>query len=166
MDVSKLTISKETMNMNKLTNKRKRKLRENRIIELIRSKPTGTPIPIKEFMKPGNFNTEGNAYFFIQTMVDKGLIRKLSSLDKFTNGLAYEVCADVKTKPIKAITYSNNTPSVLPVQGEPEEKLSVKLRKTYDEYFLNEMKSNPNAYRSYGDNTITGMIEWLEKDGR
>lgn len=49
MEVSRLTIDPELLSHKDLTHKQRVKLREQRIIELIRSKPSGTKIKYTEF---------------------------------------------------------------------------------------------------------------------
>lgn len=76
MEVSKLTISAETLNGPLMTKARKKKLREQIVMEYIQSKPAGARIITDEFKNICRFKHNGQTHNFINGMVKKGLINK------------------------------------------------------------------------------------------
>jgi hypothetical protein len=75
MDASKLTISPDTLRFQKMSRTRKAKLRRQNVIDLIRSKPYGTPITLAEFAQVAQV-TDNGAFGILRYMVRKGMLNK------------------------------------------------------------------------------------------
>jgi hypothetical protein len=75
MDASKVTVSPETLRFKKMSPGKRSELRRKNIIELIESKPFGTPITLAEFAAVCSF-TDASAHAMLTTMVKKGIISK------------------------------------------------------------------------------------------
>ena len=73
MDASKVTVSPDTLRFQKMDKGRKAKLRRQNVIDLIKSKPYGTPITLAEFGAAAQLST-GAAHSLIGTMVKHGVI--------------------------------------------------------------------------------------------
>jgi DNA-binding transcriptional regulator GbsR (MarR family) len=78
MEVSKLTVSTETLANNTLTHSKKRKLREEAIMALIESKPNGKGITLAEFGHVAHLNGSSSVWQFLNRMVKSGMITKES----------------------------------------------------------------------------------------
>lgn len=78
MEATKVTITRETMTKNKLTPKQKTRLLENKIIELIKSKPAGTPLSYADFGAVID-QSVGGAFSVITRMLRDGKIGRVEN---------------------------------------------------------------------------------------
>lgn len=79
MEASEVKISSETWDLNKVSPSKKRKLREQAVLDLIKSKPNLTPIKTKDFAVAARLNDVANAWNFLKGMERRGLIKKVES---------------------------------------------------------------------------------------
>jgi hypothetical protein len=110
MEASKLTIDPEHLRFKKLPLKKRAELRKRNVIDLIRSKPIGTPIANYEFQTVMATRGSGHTSLILKKMLEKGVITRVPADGK--SGSSYVVNADVKTKPKQIDT---------PPQVEPQE---------------------------------------------
>lgn len=96
MEVSKLNITRNALEKNKLTPKRKLKLRQQAVIQYIESRPYGETISIADFGRIANYPTPENIAPMIKTMLKKGLIRR--EMNPGTSRYSYEVVKKVTTR--------------------------------------------------------------------
>lgn len=75
MEASKVTINPDVIRFQKMDRAKRTKLRRQNIIDLIKSKPYGTPIKLAEFAYVAQC-TDASAYALIKTMIKKGIISK------------------------------------------------------------------------------------------
>lgn len=93
MDASKLTVNPEAIRLNKMSFKKRSALRRQNILDLINSKPFGTPITLEEFAAVAQL-TGPAVHSLLATMVKNGIITK----DKITHfKIAYAVTGAVHT---------------------------------------------------------------------
>ncbi len=76
VQATNVKISEQTLFKNKMTGKRKTALRRKLVLELIESKPAGTPITMREFKAVGYFSTEANTHSFVQRMIRDGIVAR------------------------------------------------------------------------------------------
>src|SRR5437764_15310586 len=94
MDATKLTVSPDTLRFQPMARGKKTKLRRQNIIDLIQSKPSGTPIGLQEFAVVTQ-TTPSNAWRLVRTMIKRGAI----SQDRISERrAAYRVNGPVTTK--------------------------------------------------------------------
>lgn len=182
MEASKLTISNNTLKLNKLSQARKRQLRTKRVKEIIRDTPSGQEVSTGFLRKALNYNTDAAVHYFINTLVAKGVVRKLHSNN---TGIAYEVCEDVITKSDTIPWFRDNMNHVWyhgqyepKEQEQKEDHISIKeqatlsaynryidlaeqVERVYDEFFLEKAKEKEYTYWCYRDTRVIDLIEWL-----
>lgn len=95
MEVSKLKISQEVLDKNKLNRKQKTTLRKKIVKEYIQSKPFGTPITIKEFSNLLRYKTSQESKPLIDEMLKIGEISR-EPLDHYKKGFTYVVCGQIR----------------------------------------------------------------------
>ena len=85
MEISRLTVSKESLEKNDLTPERRRELREERIIEYINSRPYGARITLSEFQIAADVESNGQMDAIIKRMIKTGkIIRHENSPNNFS----------------------------------------------------------------------------------
>lgn len=98
MDASKISVNPELLKFRPLTQIQQRKIREQRIIELIRSKPAGTKIKLRDFAAVIEL-TPDSTRRLIYRMIER---KKLSQFP--VTGQArksYTVLADIKVQKVQ-----------------------------------------------------------------
>lgn len=73
MQASKLTIDPDKLRFEKMTHAKRSKLRRQNVIDLINSKPYGTPITMREFV---DVTQTTSVQGLLKTMIKKGVITK------------------------------------------------------------------------------------------
>lgn len=100
MEVSRLSISPTTMNLTKLSGKKKNHLRRKLIVEYIQSKPAGEIIRMDELRQVAKLSTRANADAFVNRMIRDGVIGRYKA-DK-PRTYYYSVIGTVRTKKLAA----------------------------------------------------------------
>lgn len=86
MNASKVTIDPQKLRFDKMSNAKRTQLRKQNMLDLIKSKPFGTPITLDEFAAVGAFTTP-SAHNLLKHMIKEGIISK----DKSGNKVCYSV---------------------------------------------------------------------------
>lgn len=76
MEATKVRVQPQTLNNSFLSRKTKRRLREARVIEHIKSKPAGTPIVLEEFRSLLSHKNISSTALFMTQMVTKGTLSR------------------------------------------------------------------------------------------
>jgi hypothetical protein len=95
MDASKVTLSPGMTKYNPLDNAKKRQLREEKIKELIQSKPYGTAIGFREFGKAIGTSAP-TAYHMVSDMLRQGTLAR-DQISRHPARFSYTVNGTVKT---------------------------------------------------------------------
>jgi hypothetical protein len=155
MEVTKLSISQETQNRlnnaGNLTFKRKRQIRTEGVLNLIRSKPAGHLFKQIELIQAAGYRVQkwdskgyASGYNFITNLIKKGIINKIEDGPSFT--FAYCIPSDVK---IKTTELRVETPREEEVPAISEEELyKMEAAKKAEEAMLRD-KRVEDAARSF-----------------
>lgn len=141
MDASKVTVSPDTLRFTKMSRGRKAKLRRQNIVDLINSKPYGTPITLAEFGSVTQLSIAG-AYSLIETMVKHGVVSK----DKL-DGNRY--------------TYRVN--GAVWVTKQPETSPELAPKPTVTDSELRQLAKE--FYWQTASNDLHEFVAWLEQRG-
>jgi hypothetical protein len=76
MDASKLTVSPDKLRFQKMSPTKRLLLRRKNVIDLIKSKPYGSPITLAEFQAVTQLRGSGGVHSLLMSMVKKGMITK------------------------------------------------------------------------------------------
>lgn len=91
MEASKVSVSAHYLKFERMGRNKKADLRRRNVLDLIRSKPSGTPITLAEFQEVCAFTTTAGAYGLIKTMLDRGtIVREVEGLNRHS----YYIAAD------------------------------------------------------------------------
>lgn len=136
-----------------LTIKRKRELRNEAVLAVIRSRPSGTRIKLREFMAVTHIKQDGIMHSHIKTMLKNGLITRYQ-VGK--DGHAYDIPSDTKVhkaleapKPLHIVT--NGVRDDKPTQADEIELLAMKFA-----------WQAPDETR----NNLHEFIYWLKKEDK
>ncbi len=91
MDASKVTVSPQYLRLERMGRNKRASLRRQNVLDLIRSKPAGTPITLAEFQAVCSYDTTAAAYGLLKTMINRGtIVREQEGLNRHS----YVVAAD------------------------------------------------------------------------
>lgn len=95
MEASKISVNPELLKFRPLTLMQQRKIREQRIIELIRSKPAGTKIKLRDFAAVIEMTPDSTARL-IHKMIERKKLSQFPATGQARK--SYTVLADVKVQ--------------------------------------------------------------------
>lgn len=142
MNASKVSIDRKLLSQ-KLTPKKKSELRQKLFLDLIASKPAGTPISYSEIARVCQFAGTGSAVGFVASLEREGVI----SVNKDGKSNSYSI-NNARTVKAQASTTAIDTPAEPPrLPVEPE-----LIRQSVLEFFWQKQSDSLHEF-----------IEWLEK---
>lgn len=98
MEASRVMISETAWRLGKLNQNRKRELREQAILDVIRNTPAGMPIKMERFVAAARLKTSQNGWQFVNRMAEEGKIVKVSKHG--INGAIYCLKEATEKKPV------------------------------------------------------------------
>jgi len=146
MQASSVTISPETLRFNKMSPGKKAKLRRKNIIELIKSKPVGTPIRLREFAAVTLTKAE-NCQRVLRQMVKEGVLSSEKLGPHKSSPVAYFVNN-------ARITRTTATDRSAPPPTEPA--FSPRYTRTVSDYAK-------DYYWETHDDSLHGFVAWMDK---
>lgn len=148
MEVSKLSISPETLRFQKMSKGKRAKLRRQNIIDLIKSKPFGTPISLEEFAAAIQVKSTGTAYSMLSTMIKQGIVSK----DKIDGRhITYSVNGPVTTRALSFSPERLDQPK--PLQAiDPNSFSAAVLTQLAKEFYWEKTSNN-----------LHDFVQWLKE---
>jgi hypothetical protein len=150
MEASKVSISPEHLRFEVKGRNKRADLRRRNFLELIRSKPAGTPITLAEFQEAGAYSTTAAAYGLLKTMLDRGtIVRNVEGLNRHS----YVIAADV----VKASQAADVEEVPKPVVAPDPPQRGVSLPTITN---LEDM-AKQYAWES-GEDSLRGFVQWFK----
>lgn len=145
MDASKVTVSPEYLRFTPLTRYKRADLRRKNIIDLIRSKPSGTPISLAEFSAVCDFKGTSAAHAILGRMVKAGtIVRQQEGINRYS----YYVAADAVNTQTPATTADPMPePITKHISEKPTDSTIADLAKEF--------------YWNYNSDNLHEFIKWL-----
>ena len=150
MDASQVTISPDTLRFKPMSKGKRTKLRRQAVIDLIKSKPYGTPIILAEFSAVTQLKGTAAAWGLVKTMLKHGTISRDEVGPK---KYAYRVNGSVRTTKLLP-------PPAQPTAPTTEIKPTLDLNKLAYRTLVEVAKE---YYWETASNDLHGFVEWLGK---
>lgn len=145
MEASKLTISPERLRFDPMTKGKRAKLRHQNILDLINSKPAGTPISLLDFTRVTG-SKDATVHAMLKTMIKWGVIIRVPS-EGNNRSYCYTVVG-------KAVTKAQAQPAPVDTRGDDEPK-RAQATKTITEYAKEFVwESNSDSLRDF--------VKWMD----
>lgn len=143
MDASKLTIDPEKLRFQKMMPGKRAQLRRKNMIDLINSKPAGTPLRLEEF-EAVTRTSSANVHSVIQNMVKDGVITK-TLVEGTKNRYCYSVVSNVKVKQPKL-------PAVPITETAPVQQFPAQTIEDYAREYSWEANND----------SLRGFVKWMD----
>lgn len=154
MEASKVSINPDFIRFEKMPRGKKTALRRQNVIDLIKSKPLGTPIVLSEFQAVTGHTTETSAWALIKTMIKKKKISRVA-VEGRVNKFCY-VVNDAKTvKPAAIAAPPHATPEKPAETAAPRARTTEMPAKNLTSY------AREFAWESNSD-SLRDFIKWMD----